>query len=117
VSNSFDSLSAFYRYYLSQHQNGVCRVLHVLGTSAVAVVFWAALFTAHYGWWLALPVLGYAPAWVGHFGFEKNKPATFGHPLKSFLCDWIMTKDILLGRVPLTGPLPKALIEPISQAS
>ena len=117
MNNSFDSLSAFYPYYLSQHQNSVCRVLHLVGTSAVTIAFWTALLTGHYAWWLALPLLGYGPAWVGHFCFEKNKPATFGHPLKSFACDWIMTKDILIGRVPLTGPLPTALIEPFAQAS
>ncbi len=43
---------------------------------------------------------GYGFAWVGHFFFEKNRPATFQHPLYSFMGDWVMFADILRGRVP-----------------
>jgi hypothetical protein len=42
---------------------------------------------------------GYAFAWIGHFGFEKNKPASFKRPLYSFMGDWVMYKDIWTGRV------------------
>ncbi|WP_422460561.1 Mpo1-like protein [Endozoicomonas sp. ALB115] len=35
---------------------------------------------------------------VGHFFFEHNKPATFKYPVYSFLGDWVMLKDFLLGR-------------------
>ncbi|HWS40494.1 MAG TPA: DUF962 domain-containing protein, partial [Arenimonas sp.] len=45
-------------------------------------------------------ICGYGFAWVGHFVFEKNKPATFKHPLYSFVSDWIMYKDILTGKIP-----------------
>ena len=51
-------------------------------------------------WWLlAMPVAGYGFAWVGHFIFEKNRPATFQYPLYSFLGDWVMLKDMLTGRI------------------
>jgi hypothetical protein len=51
-------------------------------------------------WWLLVGVLqGYAFAWVGHFFFEKNKPATFEHPGYSFLGDWVMFKDMLTGKI------------------
>ena len=43
---------------------------------------------------------GYGFAWVGHFFFEKNRPATFSHPVYSFAGDWVMFKDILIGRIP-----------------
>ncbi|MDE2496332.1 MAG: DUF962 domain-containing protein, partial [Xanthomonadaceae bacterium] len=45
------------------------------------------------------PVCGYGCAWIGHFVFEKNRPATFRHPLYSFTGDWVMFADILRGRV------------------
>lgn len=42
---------------------------------------------------------GYGFAWLGHFGFEKNKPASFKRPLYSFMGDWVMYKDIWTGRI------------------
>ena len=51
-------------------------------------------------WWLAAGLFaGYAFAWAGHFFFEKNRPATFTHPLLSFAGDWVMWKDMLTGRI------------------
>ncbi len=49
--------------------------------------------------------------------FERNKPATFGHPLYSLACDWIMMKDILMGRLPLLGPLPAEAVEVEAKAA
>ena len=60
----------------------------------------AALATAT--WWL-IPVAlvqGYAWAWVGHFFFEHNKPATFRYPWKSYLGDWRMWWQTLTGKIP-----------------
>jgi hypothetical protein len=42
---------------------------------------------------------GYGCAWIGHFGFEKNKPASFKRPLYSFMGDWVMYRDMWRGRV------------------
>jgi hypothetical protein len=50
-------------------------------------------------WLWAIPLLGYGFAWVGHFFFEKNKPATFKYPLYSLLGDWVMYKDTLTGKI------------------
>ena len=50
---------------------------------------------------LAVPLFGYGFAWIGHFGFEKNRPASFKRPLYSFRGDWVMWRDILTGRIPL----------------
>lgn len=38
---------------------------------------------------------GYLLAWVGHFFFEKNKPATFTHPLYSFVGDLRMLWEVV----------------------
>ena len=97
---SFDSLAAFYPYYLSEHQNRTCRRLHFVGSSLALGCVLALLLTGQW-WWLIVALLsGYSFAWVGHFGFEKNRPATFKHPLYSFASDWIMFKDMLTGKIP-----------------
>ena len=101
----FESFGAFYRYYLTQHRNGTCRQLHVVGSSLVCVFFWSAIITQT--WWLLLliPFTGYGFAWVGHFGFEGNKPATFGAPAYSLASDWVMLFHVLTGRLPFFGNL------------
>jgi hypothetical protein len=101
----FDSFQTFYPFYLTQHRNGVCRLLHVVGSLLVAALFWTAILTQT--WWLLLllPVVGYGFAWVGHFGFEGNQPATFGAPFYSLASDWVMLFHVLIGRLPLLGTL------------
>jgi hypothetical protein len=91
----------FYPYYLSEHANAMCRRMHFIGTSLVLIVFAVAVVTRDARWlWLA-PLCGYGFAWLGHFVFEKNRPATFSHPLYSLAGDWVMYADILRGRVSL----------------
>ena len=52
---------------------------------------------------------GYAFAWIGHFIFEKNRPATFQHPFYSLMGDFVMLKDFLVGIVLPERGLPKKL--------
>ena len=95
----FNSFAEFYPYYLSEHANSTCRRLHFIGTTLV--IFILAMTLAKGAWLLllALPLAGYSFAWVGHFFFEKNRPATFQHPLYSLLGDFVMYRDMILGRV------------------
>jgi hypothetical protein len=72
----------------------------VVGTSLVAGAFVAFLMTLNPWWLLAMPVVGYGFAWVGHFVFEKNRPATFQYPLWSLMGDWRMWFETLVGRRP-----------------
>lgn len=93
---TFRSFAEFYPYYLDEHRDPVCRRLHYLG-SVLAVTFIA---TGQFWWMLVVPVVGYGFAWTGHFFFEKNRPATFRHPLYSLAADWVMLRDALTGRIP-----------------
>jgi hypothetical protein len=97
----YTSFREFYPFYLSEHANRTCRRLHFVGTLLVLAIIFLAMATADARWlWLA-PVAGYGFAWAGHFFFEKNRPATFSHPLYSLLGDWAMFWDILNRRVRL----------------
>jgi hypothetical protein len=94
----YKSFADFYPFYLHQHSNRTCRRIHVIGTSLVAGAFIAFLLTLNPWWLLAMPVVGYGFAWVGHFVFEKNRPATFKYPLWSLMGDWRMWFETLIGR-------------------
>lgn len=95
----YTSFREFYPYYLGEHANPTCRRLHFVGTSLVITTVVAVLLTQAWVWLWALPVIGYGFAWVGHFFFEHNKPATFRYPLYSLAGDFVMFRDILFRRI------------------
>jgi hypothetical protein len=98
---TFASFRDFYPFYLGEHSDVRCRRLHFAGSLLVLFAIFLAMSTGALAWlWLA-PVGGYGFAWIGHFVFEKNRPATFKHPLYSLMGDWVMFWDILRGRVTL----------------
>ncbi len=97
----YQSFAEFYPFYLSQHANRVCRALHFVGSGLVLLVVAYALWSGQLLLLLLTPVIGYGFAWIGHYVFEKNIPATFTYPVYSFIGDWVMFKDILLGKVKL----------------
>jgi hypothetical protein len=98
-STSYSSFSEFYPYYLSEHSNRTCRNLHFIGSTLVLSLIVASVVLANAWLLLLLPVIGYGFAWVGHFFFEHNKPATFQYPLYSLAGDWVMYKDMLTGKI------------------
>jgi len=89
----------FYPFYLSEHANRINRRLHFVGTSTSLACVLAAVVGGRPWLVLLALVIGYAFAWVGHFKFEKNRPATFTYPIYSFMGDWVMWKDILTRRM------------------
>jgi hypothetical protein len=96
----FASVREFYPVYLAEHANRTCRRLHVVG-STLAIACVVALVITRNAWWIAAALAcGYGFAWVGHFFFERNKPATFRHPVYSFAGDWVMYVQVLTGRMP-----------------
>lgn len=99
AERKYRSFREFYPFYLQQHRNLICRRLHFVGTLLVIVIVISVLISAQWHYLLALPVAGYGCAWVGHFFFEHNRPATFQYPLYSLWGDFVLFKDMLLGRV------------------
>ena len=97
--SSFDSVGAFYPFYLSQHRARWNRRLHFVGTTFVLLLAAAALVLRNAWLLAALPLAGYGFAWAGHFFVEKNRPATFTYPLYSLMCDFRMYWDIWRGRL------------------
>ncbi|MFZ5657700.1 MAG: Mpo1-like protein [Pseudomonadota bacterium] len=95
----FASFREFYPYYLSEHGHRTSRRLHFIGSCGVLAFVALAIVQRDARWLLAAPVSGYGFAWVGHFVFEKNRPATFRHPVYSLMGDWVMFRDILTGRI------------------
>lgn len=100
TSPRFKSFAEFYPFYLSEHQNRTCRRLHFFGSSLALGCLAALISSRNPAWILAGLFLGYGCAWVGHFVYEKNRPATFKYPLWSFLGDWKMWWQILRGQIP-----------------
>lgn len=101
MEQKYASFSDFYPYYLSEHANSTCRLLHFIGSWLVLSLIAFALITNQLVFLWLSPVIGYGFAWVGHFFYEHNRPATFQYPLYSFIGDWHMFKDILTGKVSL----------------
>ncbi|GAA0687191.1 hypothetical protein FHW84_001680 [Dyella sp. SG562] len=99
--SAYASFREFYPFYLGEHSDVNCRRMHFAGSTLVLAVVAFAVITGHLAWLWLVPVAGYGFAWVGHFVFEKNRPATFRHPLYSLMGDWVMYWDVLRGRVKL----------------
>ncbi len=99
MSDRFQSFADFYPFYLDEHSNRTCRRLHFVGTSLALAMIVSAAVLANAWFVLGALLVGYAFAWAGHFFFEKNRPATFKYPFYSFVGDWVMWKDMLIGRI------------------
>ena len=98
----FTSFAEFYPFYLSEHRNPTCRRLHFIGSTLVLLSLTVWLITGNAWWAVAAPLCGYGFAWIGHFGFEKNRPASFRQPLYSLMGDWVMFWQLLTRRLPFT---------------
>ena len=92
------TLKEFYPFYLKEHSNSTSRILHFTGTSLVLLLLPAAFFFNEAKLLILIPFVGYGFAWVGHFFFEKNKPATFQYPGYSLASDFILFWDLLRGK-------------------
>lgn len=96
-ATGFATFREFWPFYVREHGKAGTRALHFIGSTAVLAIVATAVVTGRPWLLLATPVVGYGFAWIGHFGIEKNRPATFKHPFYSFLADWVMYGKILSG--------------------
>ena len=99
MEKKYHTFTAFYPFYLSQHQNTVCRRLHYIASGIIVLLVVYILWSSQWSLIWLVPVIGYGFAWTGHFFFERNKPATFTYPFYSLLGDWVMFKDILTRKI------------------
>ena len=97
----FNNFRQFYEYYLSEHSVPLNRRLHFVGCIVVLILVLSAFLAGNVILLLLAPAFGYGLAWAGHFFVEKNKPASFRHPIWSLMGDWTMFKDIMMGKVKL----------------
>ena len=98
MEGRYRTYEEFWPFYVAQHRATSTRWLHFTGTTLVLCALVAGFVVAPL-WFLAAPFFGYGFAWLGHFAFEHNRPATFTYPFYSFLGDWVMWKDMLAGRI------------------
>ena len=89
----------FWPRYLAAHADRRTRGLHYLGTALALTAIVTAGAERDWRWLLAAPIAGYAPAWLGHLVFERNRPETFGHPVWSLVSDFRMLGMFLAGRL------------------
>ena len=99
MSKKYASFNEFYPFYLAEHANINCRRLHFIGSWIVIGLLLAAILKSDPKLLWFIPLVGYGFAWTGHFFFEKNRPATFKYPIFSLMGDWVMWKDIIIGKV------------------
>jgi hypothetical protein len=100
MAERFASFADFYPYYLSEHSNRTCRRLHFVGSTIGLACGVVAIVRHKPSLILTGVAIGYGMSWIGHFFFEKNRPATFQHPLYSFAGDWAMWREIITGKIP-----------------
>jgi hypothetical protein len=93
------SFAEFYPFYLREHSDRRCRRMHFIGSTLALLCLVALLATGSLMWLSAGLLSGYGCAWIGHFVFEKNRPASFSRPLYSFMGDWVMYRDMWRGRL------------------
>lgn len=95
----YQSFKAFWPFYLREHAKPRTRAFHYAGTSLVILIALAAILTGRWALFFAMPIAGYAFAWVSHAAIERNRPATFTYPLWSLAADFKMWWFWLTGRL------------------
>jgi hypothetical protein len=122
--SEFHSFEEFWPFYVGEHKDPLNRALHYAGTTMAIGTVAAAALTVNPAWLLLTPVVGYGPAWIGHFVIEGNRPATFKHPLWSLRGDFRMLSYALAGKMgaeierlypshPAPAPEPPRSPEPV----
>ena len=93
----YTSFEEFWPFYVREHSIKATRRLHFVGTTAAMALALAGALTRKRWLYALLPVVGYGPAWIGHFFVEKNRPATFKYPAWSLQADLKMWSMMIRG--------------------
>lgn len=99
AQREFKSFADFWPFYLREHSRPATRALHAAGTIASLALLITLIVTRKWTWLPLALVVGYGAAWLAHFLIEHNRPATFQHPLWSFMGDYKMLALMLSGRL------------------
>jgi hypothetical protein len=99
MSESGGSYKEFWPHYLREHARPQTRRLHYLGTGLATAALIGCLASRRFRFLPIVLAAGYGPAWIGHFCFERNRPATFAHPFWSLVSDYRMAWAWLTGRL------------------
>ena len=99
MAHGFATFAEFCPHYMREHSRADTRALHYAGTTLVVALAIGAVLSGHLLWLVAVPIAGYFFAWVAHFVLERNRPATFTHPLWSLAADFRMWFLWLTGRL------------------
>ncbi|KYQ99738.1 hypothetical protein DLAC_03678 [Tieghemostelium lacteum] len=95
----YTTFEDFYPFYLKEHSNRTNRRLHFVGTTLALLSIVYFFLTKKYHLLFVPLIFGYGFAWVGHFFFQKNKPATFKYPWFSLRGDFRMYQSIWSGKI------------------
>lgn len=96
----FNNLSEYYsEHHLLQHSNISCRRLHFIGLILSLFALATVMATSQWIYLPVVPVIGYGFGFIGHFFFEKNQPRVWEYPIYSLLAEFMMAKDILIGKI------------------
>jgi hypothetical protein len=95
----YKNMKEFWAFYISEHSHSLNRKLHFIGSLLGLLSIGLAIYSLNPLFLLFGLISGYAFAWIGHFFIEKNRPATFKYPLKSFAGDWMMFYYTITGQI------------------
>jgi hypothetical protein len=99
AESEMKSFAEFWPFYVCEHSRAGTRALHAAGTLTGTALLVGLAATGRWRWFPLALVPGYAAAWAAHFLVEHNRPATFKHPLWSFIGDYKMVALMLAGRM------------------
>jgi len=108
MAERYTTYSAFFDFYLSEHERPLTRALHYCGSICGILAPILTIATGNLLWIPMGLAVGYGFAWIGHFFVEHNKPATFKYPLWSFIGDYHMFGLWLTGRLSRRRAVAKA---------
>ena len=99
-TKKYTSLKDYYPIYLKEHQNTMNRILHFTGTGLIGLCFITAMLFHEVVFFAMMPVTGFGLPLIGHYVFERNRPAPLKYFFLSFICNFILFGDLMMGRQP-----------------